>query len=44
MYRSYSYNDMPKPIMHTYEKKPVKNECKEENNQKPIKKKEEKLF
>lgn len=41
MYRSYSYNDMPKPIMHTYEKKPIKNECKEDN-QKPIKKKEEK--
>lgn len=42
MYRSYSYNDMPKPIMHPYEKKPQKNECKEENHQKPIKKKEEK--
>ncbi len=39
MYRSYSYNDMPKPIMHTYEKKPTKSECKEDS-QKPIKKKE----
>ena len=41
MYRSYSYNDMPKPIMHTYEKKPRNNEC-QEDRQKPLKKKEEK--
>ena len=42
MYRSYSYNDMPKPIMHTYEEKPQKKECKEEKHDKEICKKEEK--
>ncbi len=42
MYRSYSYNDMPKPIMHTYEEKPHKKEHKEENKDKQISKKEEK--